>query len=337
MKEALEALLEISLAEVVGNTVPPDREAEILDRVRALRARQRATRWTWLVAALILAAFGLHVLLHRGAGLTAEETARLDRWHALVSRSDRDLPLDDPRLPRYIGEQIEARFELLDHLDRYPHAFGYTREQLTDRLRGNLAVDVRRRLLGILTRDPTGASDSILGAALDGDPATFDGELLVALCERGVPGARALAERKIESPPPIAHDLALAAAWFALRGDDRGRQLLGRALASGRLIGSQPIAFFAAALALEHIGDERAWQRLYDVTREVIESELASGRVTTARQLALILEWFDAARGREEPPPLAHLDYRLTRYWREHGDRLPDAESIRALLERLGR
>jgi hypothetical protein len=339
-----ERILDLALEEVVGGREPPDLADRILATARQLRHVHRYRTWLPLAtAAAVVLGVGLWLLFGHEPEqpvaprpLTAEERARVDCWLDLQMESLGKIDPTNPGDLERVKEVWQARQDLVAFLADRPVAWGYVRPRVLTRLKEASERSVKRQLLEILARGPGAAQDPAIFAALEDELDVFDPELLTCLAERGVEPAReALADLLADGEPnPV---LVPAAAFFALRGDPRGKDTLEwfeeQAFPSGVL----PFSEQVCAVALHRLGTPRPWVELVDRARDDVEASLRAGDLEAARRRVLELDYFHRAIATRKPIAVTYVAFRLNRYEAARAVALDTADKIRARLDLLAR
>jgi hypothetical protein len=192
---------------------------------------------------------------------------------------------------------------------------------------------VRRRVLALLLRDPGRRGTAVVERALSAEPDAFGSNELVAAAEAGLTGAAArLAERFDANESGL--DRRLVAAFFALRGDGRGRSELETAMA--RL---NPILMnhrLLAAAALDRLGRTSFWTDELRRLAERVVDALDRGDLTFARTVVLRIAYFH--RGLSgSPVRVSWLQERIGAFRREREEDLRTEDEIRSLLRSMTR
>ncbi len=190
---------------------------------------------------------------------------------------------------------------------------------------------VRAVLIDLLARERSTRAIDVARELWQTIPASFMVEHLVAFAESGAEEFErelaALLEDDIAFPR---ESRVLPAAYFAAREDDRGREILRAGLDLRQRSADGLPLNFVAALALEDLGDEEAWDASLQTFALELEADFLSGRDDLAFELVVAGELFVALRASGERPPLCDLPVRFDRDLELRKPELTDRDAIRA-------
>ncbi|MHC4515080.1 MAG: hypothetical protein ACYTKC_22455 [Planctomycetota bacterium] len=332
--------LEVSLAEVIGGSRPPDLHPVLLRRIR----RRRMLRAAAAVAAVVLlsAATWFMVQWLRGelaapgpdtAPPTAEERQSIEAQLALMSQSLIPLP-PQADSTRELSKRIwNAQLDFLELVRRRPPCWDHARPILLAQSSRQMAFDVKFRWHWLLAHDVDATSTARIVAALAEQRSDFDEATLLLLAERGVDPAEEILLDRVS--PQAGVTALLPAAWLHMRGDARGVRLLRRALRNASVIAGRSDWYLGCGLALTNRGEAGAWQVVFRNWSSRIDGLLGRQELQGARDLVLFLEWVHQRRSGQSSAVLVDLRQELALYARARYGQLPDAGSVRRRLAAL--
>jgi hypothetical protein len=268
------------------------------------------------------------------AQLSAEEKLRTRAWVALQRESTQDIDPFNPADIKRIKSMWQARRDLLDLLAEKPAGWAWVRPLLLPLPEGFESIDVRRRLLEILGRQPGAENDPLILDRIRDDALALDEGTLLVLAERDCAPARSLLESRVASLPS-SPPLALPAAFLALRGDDRGAATMREFVASRNMIEAKPAVALACAAGLHRLGDPAAWTKMTAALLTLADEHLAAEDMDAARGIVAALTLVRPAVASRETIGLGDLGLRTRARARLLRSELPTADSIRARLAEL--
>ncbi len=196
--------------------------------------------------------------------------------------------------------------------------------------------DVRGVVLDLCARERSRRALDLVRDFWSQDPAAFGIEHMVAFAESG------MYEFELELAAVLEDGLALpgqsrvlAAAFFALRGDDRGRAILEAGARSNEMSRDYlPLSFVAAAM-LEELGEKGAWKGALEGLRPALEFLIGAGRNDMARHMVVSAEVFAQLRVEPGFPRLSDLAPWIQQRVGERMGELKEPEQIRAAAQRI--
>jgi hypothetical protein len=168
------------------------------------------------------------------------------------------------------------------------------------------------------------------------DPAAFGIEHMVAFAENGADEfERELAAVLEDGVALPGQSRVLAAAFFALRGDDRGRAILEEGAQSSEMSREYVPLSFLSAVMLEELGEKGAWNAALDMLSPDLEFLLGAGREDLAFRMVVAAEVFAELRVEPSFPKLCDLAPWIEQRLAERKSDLGTPEAIRAAVGRL--
>ena len=231
-------------------------------------------------------------------------------------------------------ERDEAERKLFEFLDERPTRWVLLAEvassTLDERPRFYLT-----RVLDVLATAPHPRALATLRALWPEHGAAFGDELLIAIQGRGAREidrellARAAGWSPGEGAPP-----ALAAAWFARRGDDVGRSALEAAAA---LDGFEPETLLArihGALGLAALGEPAALEATIEALATSGLERVDAGALEAARNLAMTVDFLAPLDPEADPQAVPLTDFweRVDAHALAHPERFADAVAVNDAL-----
>jgi hypothetical protein len=186
----------------------------------------------------------------------------------------------------------------------------------------------RSRLLDVLALFPAQARDHIIPVLWESAPSAFSTAHMTAFASGGPePMLKALQSR--------AKNDVVAAAYYGVRGDARGKAVL--QAAAGKLDVSKGVVAepVVAALGLAGLGDDKAIQKVQTTLRDAALCALDGNDLAAARRATLSVERIFQLKGSGERVQLAWLETDLQMHCAERGAHVESAEDVFSLLESL--
>lgn len=241
---------------------------------------------------------------------------------------------DDPWMGGEYGIWM-SRSRLNDALELRPARWSALLPEARSLLKpSNSGPSLRRSMTGYLASAPGDAGVELVRDHWLESPEDFGIDAIIALADRGLPEfVREVGGLLEHWDEDAAYDPVVPAAWFGLRGDDRGITFLLDAVEQPSL--GEPLPVFVAASALAALGLPQHAEDLRDRMLAEARSALEADNLMDAAQWALFVEFSDAPRFEDQRLPLAYFGSQFARYIAERRSLVADRVGILAVLDLL--
>ncbi|MCU0728297.1 MAG: hypothetical protein MUE73_21330 [Planctomycetes bacterium] len=259
---------------------------------------------------------------------------RVDELLAAARPGEADLGGEGPELFRALKEAEAAAEELAEYLGADGARWDFAVPRLALLPGAAARSEVRARLLRVLAAEPGRRSDGLLSRALAVVQDSFDPDTVLRLAERGLaPAVDRVAASVAGADAPELR--VLPAAFFAFRGDTRGREALLPAEGSEEFLRARPLDWLAAAAGLAALEGPERWGDSMARLREVLTPALDAGQTEYVRWFALAARYFRPAALSHRPVRLSRLGYAVEDFLAERSSEARTPADLRALLASL--
>ena len=222
------------------------------------------------------------------------------------------------------------------------------RERFGDRA---TSPEERRRMLDLISLTPSKQSVALAHELWESEPGAFGAEHVIAFAEAESYGG-SYAKKKAkgygkadygekQEPGPFLAELekrarkdVRAAAFLALRGDDRGIKTLHKAVKKATFE-EGAADYLIATLALKELGDKQPWAGAQKRVHEEVLTALDEGQTDRARMLTLDAQYVYEAMDSPWGLQIGHLDHQLLYHYTVGTGELAEADQVFERIEKI--